>query len=84
MDLVNQTPFQFAPLPGRLGYPKHSLTVIVKGTFDLVPDAPAALADEQLPITGDLPYPDDEEGSGSPYYESDLLLVGTCRARLPG
>jgi len=89
VDLVNRTPFQFAPLAGRLGYPKHSLTVIVKGTFDLVPDAPAGIADEQLPITGDLPYPDDEEGSGSPYYESDLghfkpqadlLLVGTCHA----
>lgn len=89
MEAVNQTPFQFAPLPGRLGYPEHSLTVIVKGTFDLVPEAPAGIADEQLPITGDLPYPDDEEGTGSPYYESDLghfkpqadlLLVGICHA----
>jgi uncharacterized protein YjbI with pentapeptide repeats len=89
LEAVNQTPFQFAPLVGRLSYPKHSLTVIVKGTFDLVPEAPAGIADEQLPITGDLPYPDDEEGTGSPYYESDLghfkpqadlLLVGTCHA----
>jgi len=89
LEAVNQTPFQFAPLAGRLGYPAHSLTVIVKGTFDLVPEAAAGIADEQLPITGDLPYPDDEEGTGSPFYESDLghfkpqadlLLVGTCHA----
>jgi len=89
VDLVNQTPFQFAPLAGRLGYPRHSLTVIVKGTFDLVPAAAAEIAAEQLAITGDLPYPDDGEGTGSPYYESDLahfkpqadlLLVGTCHA----
>jgi len=89
VEAVNQTPFQFAPLAGRLGYPEHSLTVIVKGTFDLAPGAPAGIADEQLPITGDLPYPDDAEGNGSPYYESDLghfkpqadlLLVGTCHA----
>lgn len=87
MKLLNLTPFEVVPLPGRIFWPGHSLTLIVKGTFDLVPGADATVADEPLPITGDEPYPDDEEGTGSPRYESDLayfkqaadlLLVGKC------
>jgi len=90
--LFNKTPFQFAPMPGRMDYPKHSLTVIIKGTFDLVQGEAAKEADEQLPPVGDEPYPDDEEGTGSPRYESDLvyfkpstdlLLVGKCHAPGP-
>ncbi len=88
MDVVNQTSFQFAPLPGRLHYPKHSLTVIVKGTFDLAPNAPATPAEEQLPIAADEPYPDDGKPISGPRYgtdlthfkpQADLLLVGKCR-----
>ena len=37
MDIINNTRFLVAPLAGRIGFPKHSLTLIVKGTFDLVP-----------------------------------------------
>jgi uncharacterized protein YjbI with pentapeptide repeats len=85
----NQTPFKFAPFAGRIPFPGHSLTLIVKGTFDLSPGAAAVLADEQLFPTGDEFYPDDEEQLSGPRYESDftwgkpradILLVGKCHA----
>lgn len=70
-----------------MNFPKHSLTWIVKGTFDLKPAGAAVLAADQAFPTGDEFYPDDAEQSGSPRYESDfachkpradLLLVGAC------
>jgi uncharacterized protein YjbI with pentapeptide repeats len=87
LDLINQTPFHFAPLVGRLNYPGHSLTLIVKGTFDLKSGQTATQAEEQLYPTGDEFYPGDDEMEGSPRYETDfacfkpradLLLVGKC------
>jgi len=85
LELLKQNLFQFAPLIGRLNYPKHSLSLIVKGTFNLKPGQTVMAAEEQLFPTGDEFYPDDEEMLGSPRYESDfaylkpktdLLLVG--------
>lgn len=87
MKILSLTPFKFAPLPGRLKFPGHSLTLIVKGTFDLKSNGTATLSGEQLSPTGDEFYPDDEEKTGSPRYESefaylklraDVLLVGAC------
>ncbi len=89
MELINTTPFLFAPIAGRLNYPKHSLTFIVKATFDLNPNSKAVLSEEQLYPTGDEFYPDDEKQVGSLRYESDfafakphadVLLVGKCFA----
>ena len=68
--------------PGR-----YILTPIVKGTFELCQDAVAEPAVTQLFPTGDEPYADDAESTGSPRYSSDfarykpradLLVVGTC------
>ena len=87
VDIINDTPLRFAPMPGRIRFPGHSLTLIVKGTFDLAPGEVASLADEQILPTGDEPYADDKEGTGSIRYPSDfvyakpkadLLLVGSC------
>lgn len=89
MEILNNTNFTFAYIPGRVKYPAYSLTVVIKGTFDLVHGKPVVLSDEQLYPTGDEPYPDDDEGTGSPRYESDfsfykpradLMLVGKCHA----
>lgn len=89
MKIVNPTPFQLAPFVGRMSFPGHSLTLIVKATFDLSPGGRAEPAEEQRFPTGDEPHPDDEEGKGSVRYASDfvpfkpradLLLAGTCRA----
>jgi len=74
---------------GRLNFPGHSLTLIVKATFELKPGAKVTPVEEQPFPTGDGFYPDDEEKVGGPRYESDfalfkprtdLLLVGDCWA----
>jgi len=89
MELDNRTALPVLWLPGRMEYPRHSLTLVVKGTFELEPDAPARLVEEQLPIGPDVPFPDDDDPSSAPYYDSDLahfkpradrLLVGRCHA----
>jgi uncharacterized protein YjbI with pentapeptide repeats len=87
MEVLNTTKFEFAPLVGRIGFPDHSLTLILKATFDLKPDTPATLAEEQLFPTGCEPYKEDDEGTGSSRYDTDfayykpyadLLLAGNC------
>jgi uncharacterized protein YjbI with pentapeptide repeats len=87
MNLQNRTPFAVLWIPGRMKYPDHSLTLIVKGTFDLRPGESAVASEKQLPIVHDLPHPDDDKAG--PYYDSDLayfkpradyLLVGRCYA----
>jgi len=87
VEIINSTKYLFASTPGRMNYPDHSLTFIVKGTFALVPGQKAIPSKEQLYPTGDEHYPDDEDMLGSPRYESDfacfkpkadLLLVGKC------
>ncbi len=89
MKILNSTPLQFAVLPGRKNFPAHSLTVILKGTYDLVPNTVAKFAEKQAFPTGDEFYPGDDEFKGSVRYESDfahwkpkadLLLVGKCHA----
>ncbi|MCK4789730.1 MAG: DUF2169 domain-containing protein, partial [Desulfobacteraceae bacterium] len=89
MEVLNQTYFNFAPIVGRLNFPGNSLTVIIKGTFDLKPDSVATPAEEQLYPTGDEFYPDDVDMQGSCRYEfdfayfkprADLLLSGHCHS----
>ena len=89
MRILTDTPFTFAAVPGRIAFPAHSLTLVVKGTFDLHPGGPATIAGEPLHPTGDEYLPEDEERSGPIRYASDfaplkpatdLLLVGTCHA----
>ncbi len=53
--------------------PEHSLTVIVKGTFQIGDDGSLTLADEQDPPSGDVPY-DDEGESASLRYASDFAI----------
>jgi len=89
LEPINQTPFHFGPIAGRLNFPGHSLTLIVKGTFDLKPGQTATPSEEQLYLAGDEFYPEDDEMQGSPRYEADfayfkpradLLMVGKCHA----
>jgi uncharacterized protein YjbI with pentapeptide repeats len=91
LKIVNRTQLLCAVIPGRMDFPDHSATFIVKGTFDLVPGGTARIAEEPLFPTGDEHYPDDDEMKGSCRYESDfayfkpradLLLVG--KAHAPG
>ncbi|MDX2440592.1 MAG: DUF2169 domain-containing protein [Desulfobacterales bacterium] len=87
MEIVNQTPFKFASIVGRIGFPNYSLSLIIKGTFNLTNGDMSVYSEEQLCPTGDELYEDDDEGQGSCRYESDfayfkpradLLLAGKC------
>ena len=89
MELINNTTFLFANIAGRINFPHHSLTLIIKGTFDLKLNAKAEPAKEQLFPTGDEFAVQDKEQTGSIQYESDfayfkpctdLLLIGKCHA----
>lgn len=87
VEIINQTPFQVASINGRIGFPGHSLSLIVKGTFDLIQREKVSIAGEQIFPTGDEFYDDDEEMQGAVRYSSDfahykpradILLVGNC------
>lgn len=89
MEVINNTIFRFAHIPGKINFPDYSLTFIVKGTFDLAPGSRASVAKEQLFPTGDEFYEGDEEMRGGARYSSDfayykpradILLVGKCHA----
>ena len=89
MKILNQTIFQFASNVGKVDFPKHSLTLIVKGTFDLSPEKQTTFSEEQWYPNGDEFYVDDEEMQGGARYTSDfayfkpcadLILVGKCHA----
>jgi len=77
VEIINETPFEFAYIAGRLPFPGHSLTLIVKGTFDLVPDGKVVPSEEQLLPTGDEFYEDDGEMRGGPRYASDFAYFKT-------
>lgn len=89
LTLLNDTPYPAAWLPGRVQPGRDSLTVIVKGTFRLVPQGPAeALPEgEQAPLSGDDPT-DASPGSAVAYdgdwslYKpaADVMLTGACHA----
>jgi hypothetical protein len=90
LKIVNETPFEAEALPGLDPDGKALLTVIVKGTFTIVPEGVALVAEAQIPILfGDEPV--DPEKGGSPRFEADtapfkpradVLLVG--KAHAPG
>ncbi|WP_438028929.1 DUF2169 domain-containing protein [Sorangium sp. So ce233] len=83
VPILNLTPFAAFTVPWQARPPRDSLTVVVKGTFDLVPGAPAAIAaDQELP-GGDVHVDDDPEKSlryPSDFAifkpKADVLLVG--------
>ncbi|WP_437736746.1 DUF2169 domain-containing protein [Sorangium sp. So ce1335] len=83
VPILNLTPFAAFTIPWQARPPRDSLTVVVKGTFDLVPGAPAAIAaDQELP-GGDV-HVDDDPGKSLRYPsdfaifkpKADVLLVG--------
>jgi hypothetical protein len=87
MEIVIQPPYFFAPMHGRLTFPGHTLTCIVKGTFDLRYKSKAVPSAKPLPPTGDKFFPPDEDMAGSlrcendfAYFKlsADLLLAGHC------
>src|SRR5947209_3221211 len=87
MEIINQSVFQFGIISGRVNFPAHSVSLIVKGTFDLRHGKKAEIAKQQLFPTGSVSFESDDEMQGSSRYESDfayfkpradILLVGKC------
>jgi uncharacterized protein YjbI with pentapeptide repeats len=61
--IFNASSFTAATIPWQIRPPHDSLTILVKGTFDLVPDAAARPRDESHLPVGDLHLDDDPERS---------------------
>lgn len=74
MKTINRTQFQFAAITGRISYPNHSLSLIVKATYDLKPGKTLSSSIDQLCPTGDEFYPDDVDMQHAPRYESDFAF----------
>lgn len=83
----NSTPLQTASLTGPGLDERFFLTVIVKGTFSIVPGAPANVAREPQPILSRDEHHDDDparslrlESDMAPFKpRTDVALVGTAR-----
>jgi hypothetical protein len=85
LEIVNETNYHIAWIKGNYNHPTDSLTLCVKGTFQLVPDDVAVLSDSPKMMNGDVFVGDDiHRGllyeSDFAYYKpnADLLLKGTC------
>ncbi len=87
MELVTEGPLKVAWITGKIRFPVPSITVVAKGTFDLVPGAIAAPAAEPFLPRGDEFADDNPEGVLKapndlvPFKpRTDLFLTGTCHA----
>jgi hypothetical protein len=86
MEIVNRTPFQVEALPFKGPGNQPVLTMIVKGTFEIRPGEPAALASEQIPVAfGDEVYSENGgvkfEADIAPFKpRADIVLVGHAHA----
>jgi uncharacterized protein YjbI with pentapeptide repeats len=87
VPIINPTPLIAVTVPWQIRPPKDSLTIVVKGTFDLVADGPARLRDEGEFPTGDLHVDDDPNkslryGSDLGIFKpnADVVLTGTAYA----
>ncbi len=88
MKILNNTSFEVEAIPCMGPEGKTVLTIIVKGTFDMIPNKTAISTSEQIPVAfGDEYY--DESGEGSVKFESDvapfkpradIVLVGRAYA----
>lgn len=88
MRILNPVGLQVAPISGRIGYPGHSITAVVKALYRLTPDSISELLDGELAFpTGDSAVDEDDDRSEIRYESdfahykprADLTLVGKCR-----
>lgn len=77
MELVKNSPMEVGWLTWRFEPSAgERLVVVVKATFDLVPEGPCPLSSKQALVTGDEPWDGDVEASNR--YDSDLALLKPC------
>lgn len=88
IPVANDTALEITYIAWQHRPPQDSLTIVVKGTFELLPGGAASPSEETAPLTGDV----DEEGGASLRYASDfalfkpaadVTLVGHAHARDP-
>ncbi len=96
MKIKNQTPFAFGLKASSRRPPQPEMTLIVRGTFNLVHGAAAAVPEGepllvQAPLSAEIYRPDDDARTGDILYPgdladhkplADLMLIGTCH--VPG
>lgn len=84
MEIRNRTPYVFARVMGRVNFPAHTASLVVKASFKLVPDGTCELLPVQAQFEGDVLSKAEVPES---LYEADLglfkpnaevLLTGTC------
>lgn len=76
MRYVQDSPLELGHRLWQLQPPRWSMTVVAKGTFELVPGGPAAFAEEPIGVTGERYLDDDvERPLRSP---GDLALLKPC------
>lgn len=76
MRLLNPSQIGVAPFVARPQFPKYHLTLVAKLLVRLHHDAPCELITgaASLPC-GDVPYPDDTDGTHEPRYPSDFVPI---------
>ena len=73
VPVLGDTGLQVWTTPWRIKPPEHTLTVIVKGTFDLGGDGELSLSEAQAPPSGDVAF--EEAGPGASLrYASDFAI----------
>ncbi len=87
MRIHKDTPFELSMMPWELEPPRPTLMLVVKGTFSLGEDGPCAIADEQVPCLGEVPWDDGDPPSLRTESDHAVLkpraewyLVGTAHA----
>jgi hypothetical protein len=89
VEIENATPYRIEALPMMGPEEKPIVTVVVKGTFQILENQTVSTADDQMPVVyGDELY--DPDNGGSVKFESDLVpfkpkadIVLTGRAHAP-
>ncbi len=84
MRVINRTPFQLAPLMGRVHYPSHTATLVVKAGFRLVNGEKCQTLEDQPPFGGEVMSkgkpPECLYNADLEYFKprADLTLTGSC------
>src|SRR5690242_14383325 len=63
MRVYKDTPFEFSYMPWEPEPPRVHAMVVVKGTFTFGDKSPCAIAPEQVPVLGEVPWDDGDPPS---------------------
>lgn len=87
MKIVNKSDFICLTVPGQLNYPNHSLSFVIKGSFNLSNNSEFIPGEVQADIAADLCLSSENAKGESLYYDSDatpfkpsadIIVHGSC------